>query len=108
MNPRLQYIFNSEIEELKKSFLDLKKMVDERTYKYEVMLAFWLSVELEKVEETRVLIEIDPIIEQIVINLRDNAAIWLKSQTKINERRHSKGLSFLLKTKEEEKGNKIE
>ena len=83
-------------------------MVDERTYKYEVMLAFWLSVELEKVEETRVLIEIDPIIEQIVINLRDNAAIWLKSQAKINERRLSKGLSFLLKTKEEEKGNKIE
>ena len=93
---------------MKKSFLDLKKMVDERTYKYEAMLAFWLSVELEKVEETRVLIEIDPIIEQIVINLRDNAAIWLKSQAKINERRLSKGLSFLLKTKEEEKGNKIE
>jgi hypothetical protein len=95
MNPRLQYIFNSEIEELKKSFLDLKKIVDERTYKYEVMLAFWLSIELEKVEEARVLVEIDPIIEQIVINLRDNGAIWLKSQTRLNEKRKLKGLSFL-------------
>ena len=59
MNPRLQYLFNSEIEELKKSFLDLQKTTDERTYKYEVMLAFWLAIEKEKVEEARAMVEID-------------------------------------------------
>ena len=45
-NPRLQYLFNSEIDELKKSFLDLQKQTDEKNYKYEVMIAFWLAIEL--------------------------------------------------------------
>lgn len=77
-NPRLQYLFNSEIDELKKSFLDLQKTVDERTYKYEVMIAFWLCVELEKVEEARAMVSIDPLIEQVVINLRENGYIMRK------------------------------
>lgn len=77
-NPRLQYLFNSEIDELKKSFLDLQKTVDERTYKYDVMIAFWLCVELEKVEEARAMVSIDPLIEQVVINLRENGYIMRK------------------------------
>lgn len=75
-NPRLQYLFNSEIDELKKSFLDLQKQTDEKNYKYEVMLAFWLSVELLKDEEARTMVSIDPLVEQIVINLRENGIVY--------------------------------
>jgi len=62
-NPRLQYLFNSEIDELKKSFLDLQKQTDERTYKYEVMIAFWLAIDLGKDQEARTMISIDPLVE---------------------------------------------
>ena len=69
-NRRLQYLFNSETNELKKSFLDLKKSVDDKTYKYEIMIAFWLAVDLLKNEEAATMIEIDPLVAEIVINLR--------------------------------------
>ena len=69
-NRRLQYLFNSETNELKKSFLDLKKSVDDKTYKYEIMIAFWLAVDLLKNEEAATMIEIGPLVAEIVINLR--------------------------------------
>lgn len=78
LNLRLQFLFNSEIDELKKSFLDLKKQTDERSYKYELMIAFWLSIELLKDEEARTMVSIDPLIEQLVINLRENGAIMAR------------------------------
>ena len=45
-NPRLQFMFNLEIDDMIKSFDDLKKNVDDRSFRYEIMLAFWLSVHL--------------------------------------------------------------
>jgi len=42
------------------------------------MLAFWLSVELLKDEEARAMVSIDPLVEQIVINLRDNGIVYQK------------------------------
>ena len=47
-NPRLQYLYNSEIDELKKSFLDLQKQTDEHNYQYELMLAFFLAIDQKK------------------------------------------------------------
>ena len=79
MNPRLQYLFNSEIEELKKSFQDLEKTSDERTYKYEVMLAFWLSIEMEKFEIAQVILELDPLLARVILNLRENGYIMRKA-----------------------------
>ena len=50
-NPRLQHIFNVEIDDLIKSFEDLRKNVDDRNFKYECMLSFWLAVHLKKLAE---------------------------------------------------------
>ena len=58
-NPRLQYLFNSQTNELYKSFLDLKKSVDEKSYKHEVFIAFWLAIEQGKVEEAAKMCDVD-------------------------------------------------
>ena len=77
-------------------------MVDERTYKYELMIAFWLAVELEKVEEARAVVEIDSLIEQVVINLRENGAIMRKYHRKLVEKRSLKFQNFMARADENE------
>jgi hypothetical protein len=49
-NPRLQHVFNEEIEDLGKSFLDLEKTVSEISFKHEVMIAFWFAIHTQKLE----------------------------------------------------------
>ena len=45
-NQRLQNIYNEERDDLEKSFADIKKVFDSRTFKYEVLIAYWLSIHL--------------------------------------------------------------
>jgi len=45
---RLQHIYNDEKEELFANFADIKKILDNRQFKYEVLIGFWTSVHLEK------------------------------------------------------------
>lgn len=68
-NVRLQYIYNCELDDLKKSFEDLRKTIDEKAFKYEVMLSFWLAIHLEKLEEARCCYELDPLMSKVVNNL---------------------------------------
>ena len=75
-NIRLQYLFNSETDELSKSFKDLKKQTDDKTFKQELMIAFWLACYLKKVEAAKILVTIDPIVEEIILNLRENGLVW--------------------------------
>jgi hypothetical protein len=42
----LQHIYNEEKDDLEKSFGDIKKVLDVNTYKYEVLIAFWLTIHL--------------------------------------------------------------
>lgn len=86
-NIRLQYLFNSESNELQKSFLDLAKQTDEKSYKYEVMIAFWLAVELGKDEEARTMLEIDPMVGSLIINLRENGTVYEKHKRNVELRR---------------------
>ena len=72
-------VFNSELVEMKTAFRDLVEFVDARTYKYEVMLAFWLAIELDKVEEAQALVTIDPLLERVVLNLRENGHVMRKA-----------------------------
>ena len=51
-NPRLQYIFNKETDELEKSFAAFKKTIGEeakgiKTYKLEVMICLWFCIHKE-------------------------------------------------------------
>jgi hypothetical protein len=61
-NPRLQFIFNLEIDDMIKSFEDLKQTVDEREYRYEIILAFWLSIHLQLKSAAVELLQLDTLI----------------------------------------------
>lgn len=63
-----------------KSFDDLKKTVDDRTFKYEVMLSFWLSVHLLKLDEAKILLNLDSLMGKVVSNLREHGQILLKKK----------------------------
>jgi len=52
-NQRLQHIYNEEKDDLEKSFADVKKVLDQRTFKYEVLIAFWLTIHLKKLEAAK-------------------------------------------------------
>ena len=88
-NPRLQYIFNAEIDELKKSFLDLKKTVNDRDFKCDALIAFWLCVELEKLEEAKFLSKMEPIVAKTIKNIRENGHIVKKKKYEVLKRRET-------------------
>lgn len=95
-NPKLRMVFNSELEALKDAFMKAGQDVqDARDFKYELMLAFWLAVELDKLEEAQALISVDPLIEKIILNLRENGYIMRKAQRRLIERRRLKNMGFI-------------
>jgi hypothetical protein len=49
-NQRLQHIYNEERDDLEKNFQDVKKIFDSKTFKYEVLIAFWLCIHMERLE----------------------------------------------------------
>ena len=49
-NQRLQHIYNEERDELEKNLVDVKKIFDTKTFKYEILIAFWLCIHLERLE----------------------------------------------------------
>ena len=69
-NARLQHIYNSEMTELQKSMTDLKKVLESRPFKFELLIAFWVAVHLERLEFAIFLHEQDPLIEKVLSNLR--------------------------------------
>jgi hypothetical protein len=91
-NPRLQHIFNVELDDLIKSFEDLRHSVDERSFKYEVMLSFWLSIHLEKLAEAQELLLLDPLIQKVVINLRTIGATVLQLKKNKEELRRQRSI----------------
>ena len=72
-------VFNSELDELQKAFKDLAETLEPKMLKYEVMLAFWLSIEMEKVEIAQVILEIDPLLARVILNLRENGYLMRKA-----------------------------
>ena len=56
------------------------------------MMAFWLAIELDKVEEAQALVAIDPLLERVVLNLRENGLVMRKAQRKLIEKRHLKNI----------------
>lgn len=70
-NVRLQFIFNLEIDDMVKSFQDLRESVDERSFRYECMLAFWLSIHLQLKEAAVAILQLDGLIQRVIVNLRE-------------------------------------
>lgn len=58
------------MEDLVNNFNAFKKSNDPKMFKFEVLICFWLSVHLEKLEYAQYLCLEDPLIEKILENLR--------------------------------------
>lgn len=91
-NQRLQHIFNEEKDDLEKSFADIKKVFDDRTFKYEVLIAFWLCVHMQKLEAAKLVYDLDPIIEKAVNNLRKFGQEALEERNRLQEEDKKKGM----------------
>lgn len=72
-NQRLQHIYNEEKDELEKNFMEVHKIFDSRTFKYEVLISFWLCIHMERLELAQLIHQQDPILEKILQNLRRSA-----------------------------------
>ena len=77
-NKRLQHIFNLELDDLIKSFEDLRKSVDARSFKYEVMISFWFAVHMDRFEAAKQLLDLDSRIQKVVVNIREAGKKVLK------------------------------
>ncbi|CDW71841.1 UNKNOWN [Stylonychia lemnae] len=100
-NQRLQHIYNEEKDELEKSFADVKKVLDNRTYKYEVLIAFWITVHLQKLEAAKLVYDLDPIIEKMVTNLRSAGQYLLDEKKRKEEETKKKSMmGFFSKSKQ--------
>ncbi len=60
------------MEDLDKNFADSKKIFDSRTFKYEILISFWLTVHLEKLPYAQFIYSQDTIIEKMLQTLRKN------------------------------------
>ena len=63
-------IYNHELPELKKSLLDAKNNLDPRTFKFEVLICFWLSLHMKLLEFAQHLYNTDPLLDKILTNMR--------------------------------------
>jgi hypothetical protein len=62
------------MEDLDKNFADSKKIFDSRTFKYEILIAFWLTIHLEKLPYAQFVYAQDIIIEKMLQTLRKNSS----------------------------------
>jgi hypothetical protein len=56
--------------EFQKSIEDLKKILESRPFKFELLIAFWVALHLEKLEFAKFIHEQDPLLEKVLGNLR--------------------------------------
>lgn len=69
-NRRLQIVFYDDKVELEQSITAIKTTLDPLTFKYEVLIAFWLSIHLERLELCQYLCTQASILNKIIKNVR--------------------------------------
>jgi hypothetical protein len=87
-NPRLQHIYNKELDDLEKSFADIKMQVDVSVYQREAVLCIWFSIFKENLPESQLMYHIDPRCAQIIKKLRTDGKETL--QKRVDERNEQK------------------
>ena len=80
------------MDDLEKSFADIKKVYEPRLFKYEALIAFWFALHLQKLDFVQMLSKQDVIIEKVVEN------IWTLGAEALEEKR--------LRDEEEKKQNR--
>lgn len=75
---------------MEKNFSDVKKIFDQRTFKYEVLISFWLCIHLERLELAQFIMAQDTIIDKILVNLKrkePSGSKTFKSKNGVSESR---------------------
>lgn len=63
-------MYNSDMEEFKKNIILAKKSLEPKTFKFDILVCFWLSLHLQYIDFARFLMDQDPLLEKILQNLR--------------------------------------
>ena len=58
------------MDELQKLFVDNQRILDEKNYKYEIVIAFWLAVHLDKLDIAKMIFELHKIMDGILRGMR--------------------------------------
>lgn len=64
------HIYSNEMEDLKSNLEECKRVMDIKTYKFELLLCFWAAVHLIKFEYAYIIAQEDPLIIKILDNVR--------------------------------------
>ena len=65
-NVRLQNIYNDDMEELRKNIALGKQILEPKTFKFEILVCFWVTIHLQKLEFVKYIYEQDPLLEKIL------------------------------------------
>ena len=67
---------------MEKSLDDVKKIFDPKTFKYEILICFWLCIHLERLELAQIVLEQDSIMERVLVNMRKAGKEYLEADIK--------------------------
>lgn len=56
-NVRLQNIYNDDMEELRKNIALGKQILEPKTFKFEILVCFWVTIHLQKLEFVKYIYE---------------------------------------------------
>lgn len=76
----MRHIFNHEAADFDKACKDNQKQVSATQFRHEIMLAFWLAIHMQDLEIANSIKRLDPIIEQVIVNLRNNGKVLLRQK----------------------------
>lgn len=69
---------------MEKSLDDVKKIFDPKTFKYEILICFWLCIHLERLELAQIVLEQDSIMERVLVNMRKAGKEYLEAEKEKN------------------------
>ena len=73
-------IYNVQSDEMEKSFMNLAATVTKQAFRHELLVAFWLAIHLEQPAEARIIMDIDPVVQDVVDSLYKNGATYIEKE----------------------------
>ena len=76
--------------------MDAKKTMESKTFKYQVLVCFWVTVHLQRFQSAQFIYEMDPLVEKVIANLRKQGRdiimdIRQERQAKLDAKKGKKG-----------------
>lgn len=62
---------------MKKSVILAKKTLEPKTYKFEILVCFWLTLHMKLIDFAKYMLDQDPLLEKILSNLRKSGKRYI-------------------------------